>query len=161
MNKNICNNPKSRNQLCKDDNCEICFDLSFASHPKAQYWSKKNTLEPREFKKASKKKCWFNCDVCKHEFESVLQNITLKNTWCSYCKGNKLCTDDSCKTCLELSFASHPRSKFWNYKLNKDINPRNVRKFSKKLYWFTCEECNQHFQRNTNNIYSGSWCSNC
>jgi len=161
MEHKICKNPKGRNKLC-NNNCDACFELSFASHPKAQFWSKKNTLEPREFKKSSKKKCWFNCDECKHEFESMLQNITLKNTWCPYCKGGKLCDDDDCKTCYKLSFASHHRSEFWDYKLNKDVNPRTIRKSTKNKFWFICDNCPHHFQKQLTHITQmDSWCPYC
>lgn len=36
----------SSRTLCKDDNCDICFSKSFASHEKALYWNyeKNNNL---------------------------------------------------------------------------------------------------------------------
>jgi len=41
-----------RSRLCTDD-CDICRKKSFSSHPKADYWSNKNELTPREVFKGS------------------------------------------------------------------------------------------------------------
>jgi len=49
INKNIwcpyCCNPPQK--LCNNNICSLCFEKSFASHEKAQYWSYKNKLHPR------------------------------------------------------------------------------------------------------------------
>jgi hypothetical protein len=63
----------------------IPFEKSFASHPKAKYWSEKNgDVKPRDVFKSSGKKYWFNCGECNHEFESGLNNIS-GGKWCSNC----------------------------------------------------------------------------
>jgi very-short-patch-repair endonuclease len=72
--------------LCDYNNCNFCFDKSFASHEKAKYWSKKNSLLPREVTKFTNKKYYFDCPDCKLEFSSVLSNISGKNQWCPKCK---------------------------------------------------------------------------
>ena len=44
------NNPK----LCEDNNCKICYERSFESHPKAKFWDySKNTKNPRQVCKNS------------------------------------------------------------------------------------------------------------
>ncbi len=35
---------------------------SFASHPKAIYWSKRNVGNPEDYALNSHKKCWFDCE---------------------------------------------------------------------------------------------------
>jgi very-short-patch-repair endonuclease len=71
-------------KLC-DQECDICFNKSFASHPKVNCWSSKNTKKPREIFKGSEQRAIFNCDECKHENESHLYNV-LTGYWCPYCK---------------------------------------------------------------------------
>lgn len=55
--------------------------MSFASHPKSKFWSTKNKLIPRNVSKNSHKSFLFNCNICVHEFEIKLENISLKNNW--------------------------------------------------------------------------------
>ena len=63
----------------------IPFEKSFATHPKAQYWSEKNEeVKPRDVFKSSGKKYWFKCGECNQEFQSGLNNIS-SGTWCPNC----------------------------------------------------------------------------
>jgi Marseilleviridae restriction endonuclease len=74
----------SNQKLCNNDNCMGCFVKSFASSPKAEFWSKKNEKTPREVFKCSGIKYFFNCDKCEREFDSSLDHIT-GNKWCPFC----------------------------------------------------------------------------
>ena len=103
-------------KLCEDINCKICFDKSFASHEKSEFWSKKNGKEPRDILKSSHINCWFECNDCNHSFDAVLYSITNGNSWCCYCSNRKLCEDVNCKICFNKSFASHEKSEFWSEK---------------------------------------------
>ncbi len=71
--------------LCSDDNCEHCFQRSFASHPKSVYWSDNNDKTPREVFKNSGVKYKFICGTCEHEFASTLTNINQGDNWCPFC----------------------------------------------------------------------------
>jgi len=86
-------------KLCKNNECNSCYEKSFASHEKAKYWSKKNDENPRDVFKNSHKKYWFDCE-CGHEFDASLYNI-IKGCWCSYCGNNKLCKNNLCKNYYE------------------------------------------------------------
>ena len=92
-----CTNKK----LCDDNNCSSCFNRSFASHDKSKYWSNKNKLKPREVSISSGIKVWFNCDICKNNFESRLNNVSCHNRWCPFCK-NK--TEDKLYTWLKENY---------------------------------------------------------
>lgn len=145
-------------KLCFDKDCKICLNKSFASHDKSKYWSNENGIEPRYVFKGSDKKYMFDCD-CGHTFESVLKNITIKNCWCFYCSNKILCNDKNCNICLEKSFASHERSKYWS-KENK-VEPRNVFKGSDTKYLFDCD-CGHIFRSTLGNIIiNGTWCPYC
>ncbi len=77
-------------KLCSEKDCQICFNKSFESHPKSQYWSEKNIdenglkLKPRDIFKTSGKEYIFVCEL-KHEFKSIMANIK-KGQWCPSCK---------------------------------------------------------------------------
>jgi len=101
----------------------------------------------------------FNCE-CGHEFEASLNKISTENTWCPYCcfPPLKLCNND-CNNCLDKSFASHKKSKYWSNK-NK-LNPRDVFKSAKNKYIFNCE-CGHEFEASLNNINThNKWCPYC
>lgn len=159
-----------RTKLCDNDDCEICFEKSFASHSKSKYWSDKNIIKdkkktkkikPRDVFKSTSKKYLFDCDKCSHEFKTALEKITNKKDpkWCPYCVNKKLCDNNDCKICFDKSFASHPKSEYWseeNYKI-----PREVFKGSQNKYLFNCDKCSHQFETILNSITSGSWCPYC
>tara|TARA_B110000503_G_C7098548_1_gene392746 strand:- start:16 stop:1449 length:1434 start_codon:yes stop_codon:yes gene_type:complete len=74
--------------LCNGEYCDFCFEKSFASHPKAKHWhpTKNVKLKPRDFCMSSNKKAWFNCDVCLNPFDTRLNHISGRGTWCGICK---------------------------------------------------------------------------
>jgi len=149
-----CSNP-ARN-LCDKEDCNQCFEKSFANNEKSRYWSNKNKLKPRQVFKSTNDKYWFNCN-CGHEFEAGLDNIT-NNRWCSYCSNNKLCDNNNCVICFEKSFASHEKAKYWSEK-NK-LKPRQIFKNSNKKYIFICKK--KHlFAKSVSSINQGGWCPYC
>lgn len=92
------------NNLCENDGtdgkpfCQLCNDKSFASHPKAIFWSKKNTTTPRMHVKGSEIKKWFDCPHCKNEYEKSLCKMSTRD--CPHCKNKtelKLFTKMKCK----------------------------------------------------------------
>jgi very-short-patch-repair endonuclease len=162
-----CSNPPKK--LCNDNNCNICYEKSFASHKKAKYWDydKNNNINPRTiFKNENKKKYYFNCKNCKHTFNISLIAINKNKSWCPFCSNppKKLCNDNDCKNCYEKSFASHEKALYWNYEKNNNISPREVFKNTHNKYFFDCIKCNHYFDinlANINNIYNLSWCPYC
>lgn len=47
-------------KLCGKEDCKICFEKSFASHPKSKFWSIKNSFSPIEISKNSHN-CLLEC----------------------------------------------------------------------------------------------------
>jgi len=72
-------------KLCENNDCNSCFENSFASHEKSIYLHDKK-INPRTIFKGTHKKFLFNCDKCGHSFETILHSITQRNSWCPYCK---------------------------------------------------------------------------
>ena len=154
----MCNSKR----LCENEECQTCFEKSFASHEKSQYWSETNgDVKPRQVFKGSSNKYWFDCDICGHKFENSLNHITGMNRWCPYCVNQKLCEKEDCKTCFENSFASHEKSKYWSEK-NGDVKPRQVFKRSHIKYWFDCDNCGHEFNISLSNLTQhNQWCPYC
>ena len=149
------------------ENCDICYNKSFANNPKAIYWNYELNgwnIMPWYLFPCDLNKYWFDCEDCGHHIYMAPVNITANNNWCSYCAHLLLCNNDNCYECFEKSFASHPKAIYWNYELNKGILPRTVFKGSgTKKYWFTCKDCNHDFDMIPGSV-SGSkpqWCSYC
>jgi very-short-patch-repair endonuclease len=138
---------------------EIPFERSFASHPKAEFWSNINNKIPREVYICSKYKFYFNCKKCNHEFKTSLASISNMNSWCPYCTKQKLCENLDCKDCFEKSFASHEKSIYWSNQ--NELNPRNIFKSSSKKYFFNCNKCTHYFEISTSHINENKWCSYC
>ena len=136
--------------------CDICFNKSFASHDKSQYWSKLNNITSIEVLKGTNKKYYFDCD-CGHTFDVSLSNVILKNAWCPYCANKKLCNNDNCISCFNKSFASQKKSK---YLVDKNIHPRQIFIQSNKKYNFKCNKCLHIFDIAICHIQT-NWCPYC
>jgi hypothetical protein len=147
-------------RLCNDINCSLCFDRSFASEEMSNYWSDKNKIKPREILKYCNKKYLFCCYTCNHEFDSSLANIMYGNR-CPYCSvpTKCLCENEKCEHCLNKSFASHEKSKYWSIK--NLVKPRFVIKNSENKYLFDCDKCYNLFESSVHNISQGRWCPMC
>jgi very-short-patch-repair endonuclease len=168
------------NRLCNDNDCQTCFNNSFASHEKAEFWSDKNVdengnkINPRQVFKKTHKKYLFNCNICWHQYDTALSNLK-RNRGCPYCckPSKRICDNDNCECCREKSFASHEKSKYWSEK-NRDqpegydglyISPRQVIKGTDKRYWFKCNniKCGHEFEASLDAVTGKRkcWCPYC
>jgi len=150
---------KPNNRILCAHECRTCYNKSFASYEKSKYWSKKNTVTPRQVMPGSSKKYIFDC-TCGHEFTSTLNNVT-NGKWCPYCAYSncKLCDNDECDNCLQRSFAYHPKADYWSNK--NTLNPREVALKSNITVIFDCDNCTHDFSSKLSDIYNGNWCPYC
>lgn len=80
---------------------------------------------------------------------------------CTNTQKFKHCGTSECNNCYNKSFASHYRSKYWNKDKNK-ISPINVAKYSRKQFYFDCNECNHIILKTISSITTGdTWCPYC
>ncbi len=151
----------AKKRLCDEEHCPHCLEQSFASHPQSKYWHpNKNELTPRHIFKNSNNKFFFKCDICKHDFDARIKNISYHDTWCPYCTVTKMCNDTSCIHCHNKSFASSPFAKYWHMTKNT-CTPRDVFLNCNDKFWFTCRN-NHEFNTSLNKISSlGRWCPLC
>lgn len=149
-------------KLCGKQYCSLCFDKSFASNEKSEFWSIKNGITPIEVNKGTSKKYLFDCNKCEHELSISLKGISDNNRWCSYCSHQELCKNVNCKFCFENSFASSEYAKYWNQTLNNHLTPREIFKNTNKKCWFDCDVCKNTFEKIISDITSKkSWCPIC
>lgn len=155
-----CESKKGRSKFCDENDCLFCFKRSFAGHYRSQYIDKDEKIDPRYIGRSSHKILEFNCNVCGHKFVKDPHSVSF-GEWCPYHTSQKLCEDnDNCKLCFNKSFASNPKSKEWNYELNKSI-PRQVFNQSNKKFWFKCKVCLHNFDIVLNDISKDKWCRYC
>ena len=151
------------NNIMPNQNTPITFENSFASQERAKFWhpTKNGDLMPKNFTIKSGKKCCFKCDKCKHDFDSTPRGI-YKGSWCPYCSipSKKLCEDETCKHCLDKSFASHEKAENWHPTKNNK-NPREVLKGSSQNYWFTCSNCEHDYDMLLPNVVKNQGCPYC
>ena len=142
-------------KLCDDPKCQSCFEKSFASHPRAQYWSEQNKISPRQVFKHSHDKYLFKCIQCDHQFEMSLSNISGLDRWCPFCSvpPKRLCDNPQCQFCFEQSFASHPKAHCWSDQ--NQVKPRQVFKSSNDVYHFICDQCFHKFDMMPAKCYKG------
>ena len=150
----------ANHRFCDDEECIPCFERSFSSHYRVQYWSPKNIDHPRYTPRGSDNKYLFDCHMCGHEICVSLDHITgKKNMWCAYCENKKLCNNDNCDICYNKSFASHKRSAFWSNK--NECRPRDVLLGSDKKYLFNCEQKHLVDIMISAITRKGAWCRFC
>lgn len=141
--------------VCGNKECTICFQRSFASHPRAKNWNfeKNSPVLPYQMSKTSSKSFWFTCDECGHELYAILSNIAREKnpTWCKFCNKNDLCSDEDCAWCFEHSFANNEKCYEWSTK-NFPVSPRDVRRCCDRKFWFDCQRCGHEYLETVDNF---------
>jgi len=70
-----------------------------------------------------------------------------------------LCGQETCSTCLERSFAKHPRAVCWSEK--NDKKPHEVLRSSNKKFLLNCGDCGHELHVILNNLRGTQWCVYC
>lgn len=123
-----------------DGHCAFCFKRSYAgyaattAHPWT--WSKTNAKAAHQVFARGRSVAHFDCNVCRHEFKSILGNITRNSSRksskpisaCPFCDSRKACHDIQCIVC------SVARMRFEKRDMVKE----------KRQFGKSCVCCNQH-----------------
>ena len=139
--------------------CDKCYERCFEKHPFSIFWSEQNTTSPRLVFAQSIKKYWFDCNICKHSFDTSPANIS-KGKGCPYCSKpcKKLCATEDCEWCFKNSFASSTHAAEWG---ENALQPRQVFLCSNQKANFLCKDCNHTFSMMPNDVTQGVWCPYC
>jgi very-short-patch-repair endonuclease len=149
--------------LCDDDSCSICFQKSFASHPKAFcFLSDRNKKTARQIPLSSSTNAWFQCDTCQHIFNSRISHVASRH-FCPYCAQLKMCESDvDCANCFSKSLASHPRGKHVILEKHPGIDTKRIfLGSSSQKIWFQCDKCSFEFDMMPACIKRGQFCPLC
>lgn len=133
-------------RLCENEECILCFQKSFASHPKVMCWSPTNPMTPRSMFQGSDKRAQFDCEKCHSSFDSKLCNV-LSGYWCPYCKKK---TEAILNAFLEEEYPIKKQARFdWcRFSETNNIMPFDV---MRKDYPILIElDGNQHFTQISN-----------
>lgn len=105
-------------------------------------WSNKNKFGPNHYRYGSKKKVWWQCQKCNHEWEQVPVNRTVGKTGCPACRfSSKIVTTKN-----RLSDKYPEIAKEWDYNKNYPLKPSEVSFGIRKKIWWICPECQHSYQ---------------
>lgn len=111
-----------------------CQDNCLANHPDiAREWmSAKNGRTPKEVVAASRKKGWWKCRDCHHEWKATPYHRAIKGTGCRACNHG-----------LPIDLRDYPLAmKQFHWKKNKGINPYALNDHQR--IWWKCSKSKDH-----------------
>lgn len=160
--------PSNAKMLCpKEKECKLCFDKSFASHPKSAFWDygegKNAGKTPYDVFRSGSHRADMICSKCEHKFSISCNNIST-GYWCPYCSGQKRCYDNSCKICSSRKLSSHASSIYWDYDKNpSDISPDNLSLNNSRIKcWMKCPlGKHQSYEITPSHINRNQGCPSC
>lgn len=148
---------KKRGELCGEEDCEHCFERSFASCEKSKCLVEGQGCALLITKRGTKKLS-FICPLCEHRFEAVAAKVS-EGQWCPFCASRQLCSSSECDNCFKKSFAFHTKAKFWSSRNKKTA--RQTFLGSQNKAWFDCDACGHVFEAVVYNILGRKWCPYC
>jgi hypothetical protein len=154
---------EKRKKMCDNDDCNYCFNTSFARNPFSRNWSDRNLpIRPRDISwGCDKPPFYFNCDGCGHELYRTADSLRLRG--CTYCSNQIRCYSDDCVNCYNHSFRSNPRSIMW-CPSNK-VELKTIAMFANIKYKFCCNFCDHKFKAKPSSLsrvsIKGSGCPHC
>lgn len=154
-------------KICENAlDCTFCLSKTFfgsASQDKIDSWSEKNTFKPWEIFSSIAKKAWFDCKVCGHDFECILNHVSTKGRWCPYCANRMMCADPrECEKCLAKTFfGMSDQEKVSSWSKKNTFKPWEVFLSNHKA-WFDCKKCGHDFESTLCDVATrGGWCPYC
>ncbi|MEQ6355268.1 zinc-ribbon domain-containing protein [Lysinibacillus sp. M3] len=105
--------------------------------------------------KGMSKKAWWICPKCKSDYDSAINERTMRNAKCSYCAGQRVNSSNSLES-LRPDIA-----KQWHHTKNGDLTPDKVPCGTGKKVWWYCEECKGSYPQRIDSKIRGSGCSIC
>lgn len=119
-----------------------CLETNFPEIAKEWHSTKNGDLTPKSITKSSRKRVWWKCHICDHEWISYVCNRTSnsnKNN-CPSCAGQVVTKYN----CLETNFPEI--AKEWHPTKNGDLTPKDFVKHSNKKVWWKCFKCGHEWK---------------
>lgn len=107
--------------------------------------TKNGNLTPANVAPNSNKKVWWLCPDCGYEWQSCVC-VRNAHSRCPACIGKTLARGIN-----DLKTMNPELSSEWNYDLNKDLKPNDIKAVSTKKVWWTCSKCGYEWKESPNN----------
>ena len=135
----------------------ISKESSIANHILINEWNyDRNKVNPEYISLGSDKKVWWKCKKG-HEWQATVSSRTgSMKCGCPYCAGQKVLSGDN-----DLETLFPEIAKEWNYKLNGNVLPSQVRPRCNKKYWWVCNKCGNEWQTAISHRIEGKSCPKC
>lgn len=159
--------------LCSDRECEFCFNRSFMSHRKLEWFDKERNPDTdlRMVTKSSNKKFHLSHPKCGHYLGMMSLNLLDDNDkdHCRYCckPQQAICDSDNCEHCFSNSLASvqyavdYLNKEKSEKRLSFPVNLRMIIKGSDSFQLcFDCPDCGEEYRSTPYNLaISNSRCT--
>ncbi len=117
--------------------------------------TKNNGLLPSEVYSRSKKKVWWKCSRCGHEWKAQIVSRS-DGSGCPVCAGNVVLPGHN-----DLATLQPELIKEWDFTKNTDISPQMVTEKSGRKVWWKCSQCGFEWNTRIASRSNGSGCPNC
>lgn len=107
--------------------------------------TKNGNLTPANVTPNSNKKVWWLCPDCGYEWQSCVC-VRNAHSRCPACIGKTLARGIN-----DLQTMNPELSSEWNYDLNKDLKPNDIKAVSTQKVWWTCSKCGYEWKESPNN----------
>jgi rubrerythrin len=143
--------PACAGQVVTPENC-----LSAISPALAAEWhpTKNGDLTPDDVTPNSGMKVWWQCRVCRHEWESTVDNRS-GGSGCPACAGF-VATTEKCLSSLNPILATE-----WHPTKNGERTPDNVMLNSGNKFWWKCRVCGHEWEALVYSRSAGRGCPEC
>ena len=154
-----------RNQHPKS--CPICsgqrvqqgvndLESRYSEVAKEWYQQKNGDIKPSDITWGSNKKYWWKCSKCGHEWQARASDRTRGNNGCPVCSNKVLATGIN-----DLKTKYPDIAEEWNYELNGDLKPEDLKYGSKRKVWWKCPLGHEYVQSLYNRTYKSKSCPYC
>lgn len=107
--------------------------------------TKNGDLTPADVAPNSNKKVWWFCPDCGYEWQSCIY-VRNAHSRCPVCIGKTLARGIN-----DLQTMNPELSSEWNYDLNKDSKPNDIKAVSTQKVWWICSKCGYEWKESPNN----------
>lgn len=129
-----------------------------------QYEKNASICTPDSVSYGSKKKVWWKCKNCGHEWETTIY-VRAKGHNCPVCAHRKVGTAISASLTHygknDLESQAPQLLEEWAYDKNTEISPSTISYKSNKKVWWRCKRCGHEWLASIQNRYNGSRCPRC
>lgn len=121
----------------------------------------KNSVAPQEIASSSNAKVWWKCSVCGHEWQAQIGNRA-RGSECPICSEKKRAENSRIASYEKSLAVLYPELlKEWDYKQNKNFDPKTINPGSEQKVYWKCKKCGNSYIAGIGSRTSGTACPIC